>query len=163
MADNKQDPRAMTTDNLRGGQSAQQQNAQHDQNTRVVTSSDAMALTDEQRQRQEHGQQKVSVRALRTVHKDGNLQGEVAQPGHEFETTRTRAAELRSHGIVEFTSDSDQDEAFKHSHPATAINERVKRDVESRKIPEQHKSSPLRNPELKLAEPEGDVRKEGKR
>lgn len=159
MTDNKEQQKqgsgAVTTDSMRG----RQQGDQQQQEERTVTSRDVMALTPEQRQAQEQREQKVTVRALRTVHKDQNLQGEVANPGDEFETHRGRAAELRAHGIVEFSNESEENEAFKHASPTAAIRDRVNRDHESRKIPEQHKSSPLRNPKLELAEAPEDVRK----
>jgi hypothetical protein len=169
MAENKQETQsgAITSDSMRGRQAAQSQQVDKNLQERPVTSRDVMALDPQQlklaQERSEHQGQKVSVKALRTVHKDPSLQGEVANPGDSFETTRGRAAELRSHGIVEFGSEQEERDAHFGQDHVASTSARLKADQEARKIPDMHKSSPLRNPELKLAEPQGDVRKDSKR
>jgi len=105
--------------------------------------------------------QKISVRALRTFHEHENMHGKQVHPGDEFECTRGRAAELRANGLIEYVSDGEA--AKIHGEVgAKKIDERVKREQDQAKIPERHKTSPLRNPELKLGEvdPKDDPRED---
>lgn len=108
--------------------------------------------------RDQSNDQKVSVKARRTFHKEANMQGDLVHEGHEFETTRERAAQLRANGLIDYSDEGDEKELHGRTQ-GDALREAIKRDEEMRKIPEQHKTSPLRNPEIKYAEPAGDVRK----
>jgi hypothetical protein len=98
------------------------------------------------------GEEKVTVKALRNVHKAGNLQGEMAKPGDEFETTKSRASQLRANGIIEYANESDAHDIHgKRDHDA--ITERVKRDNAMRtESVEKNRTTPLRNPKLEYAE-----------
>jgi hypothetical protein len=94
-------------------------------------------------------QQKISVRALRTFHENPSLKGNVLHPGDEFECPRVRAAELRANGLIEYVNEGDE-KTIHGEIGAKATRERVERQTEASKLPEQHKTTPLRNPKLEL-------------
>lgn len=98
------------------------------------------------------GEDKVTVKALRTVHKAANLQGETAKPGEEFETTKARASQLRANGIIEYANEGDAHDIHgRRDHDA--ITERVKRDNAMRtEGVEKNRTTPLRNPKLEYAD-----------
>lgn len=95
--------------------------------------------------------QLVRVRALRTFHKDGSMQGDLVSSGDVFDIARGRAAELRANGLIAYDSDADG-KAIHGEVDAAKMDERIDREDQQRKIADRHKTSPLRNPELKLAE-----------
>lgn len=97
------------------------------------------------------GDQTVSVRALKTFHKDGNMQGDMTTLGDEFEVDRHRAAQLRANGLIEYANESDG-HAIHGEIDSKRLDEKVRLQVEQSKIPENSKGTPLRNPEIKLAE-----------
>lgn len=103
--------------------------------------------------------QSIKVRALRTFHKEENMQGDMTKPGDEFDCPRSRAAQLRANGLIEYVNDKDGVRIHGEDGDAK-ISEQVARDAKLREMPEKHKGTPLRNPELKLADaPKGDDKK----
>lgn len=110
--------------------------------------------------RDQQNDQKIKVRALRTFHENANMHGKMVQPGDEFECQRGRAAELRANGLIEYVSDG-HDKEIHGEIDAKRIGDRVSREQEMAKLPENAKTTPLRNPELKLADvPAGSDRPE---
>lgn len=101
--------------------------------------------------RNAENEQTIKVRALRSFHQDAHMQGEMLKPGTEFDCPRGRAAELRANGLIEYVSDGDA-KTIHGEEGAKKIDERVKREQEQGKILERNLGTPLRNPELKLAE-----------
>lgn len=99
----------------------------------------------------EEDQQKIKVRALRTFHEDAGMKGKLLQPGDEFECNKLRAAELRANGLIEYANEHD-DKAIHGEVDSKKIAERVERQQKAGELPEHHKTTPLRNPELKLGE-----------
>jgi hypothetical protein len=98
------------------------------------------------------GDQTVSVKALRTFHKDGDMKGEVVTPeSPPFTVDRQRAAQLRANGLIEYTNDSDA-HAIHGEAGAKLLDDRAARQAEASKIPANSKGTPLRNPEVKLAD-----------
>jgi hypothetical protein len=108
--------------------------------------------------RDQSGDQKVTVKALKTFHKHANMQGDMVHPGDEFETHRSRAAELRANGLIEYSSEADG-HSVHGEQDAKRLDEKLKRQAELSKIPENSKTTPLRNPEVKLAEAPADTGK----
>lgn len=95
--------------------------------------------------------QSIKVRALRTFHKEENMQGEMVKPGDEFDCPRGRAAQLRANGLIEYVNEADG--ARIHGDETNQkLTEQQQRDSEMREVPDKHKGTPLRNPELKLAD-----------
>jgi hypothetical protein len=112
------------------------------------------------------GDQKVRVKALHSFHKDGNMTGEMVGPDSEpFEVERSRAAELRASGLIEFEDESTAHDV--HGKEAEQrVKERLAQEDKMRAIPENSKGTPLRNPKLEYADidHEGkDTSKDGKR
>lgn len=104
--------------------------------------------------------QMVSVKALKSFHKDGDMKGEVVGPDSPaFDVPRWRAAQLRANFLIEYANDSD-DKAIHGEADAKRIADRVKAIAEQTKLPANSKTTPLRNPEMKLAEVHPD---QGKR
>lgn len=103
--------------------------------------------------------QTIQVRALRTFHKEENMRGKMVAPGEEFDCPRGRAAQLRANGLIEYV-DAAHAKEIHGEEGAAKIEERVAREQAMGKIDEKDKGSPLRNPELKLAEvdPKDDPR-----
>jgi hypothetical protein len=101
--------------------------------------------------RDQSGDQKIKVRALRTFHEQADMKGKMVAFGDEFETSRDRAAQLRANGLIEYV-DASHAKDIHGEEGAKKIEERVKREQEMTKIPERNLGTPLRNPELKLAE-----------
>jgi hypothetical protein len=100
------------------------------------------------------GDQSVSVKALRTFHKDGDMKGEVVTPDSPaFTVDRQRAAQLRANGLIEYTNDGDA-HAIHGEVGAKILDDRAARQAEASKIPANSKGTPLRNPEVKLADVE---------
>lgn len=98
--------------------------------------------------------QMVSVKALKSFHKDGDMKGEVVGPDSPaFDVPRWRAAQLRSNFLIEYANDSD-DKAIHGEVDAKRIAERVQAIAEQTKLPANSKTTPLRNPEVKLADVE---------
>lgn len=96
----------------------------------------------------------VKVRALRTFHKDGFMLGEMVRAGDPpFDIPRGRAAELRANGLIAYES-ADDDRAIHGEAGAAKIAESVQRDADARRMPDRHKTAPLRNPEVRLADVE---------
>ncbi len=100
--------------------------------------------------RDQSGDQTVSVKALRTFHKGEHMQGEMVKPGDTFDVSRGRAAELRANGLIEYANESD-DKAIHGEAGAKKFAERQRLDTEARDTVSKNKTTPLRNPELKLA------------
>lgn len=103
------------------------------------------------------GDQKVTVRALKTFPKHGHTAGdlEMANPGDEFETHRHRAAELRANGLIEYPNDGDANTVHGEDG-AKRLDARLKSDADLRKIPENSRGTPLRNPKIELADVPAD-------
>lgn len=101
--------------------------------------------------RDQQNDQMIKVRALRTFHENANMHGRMVQPGHEFDCQRGRAAELRANGLIEYVSD-DHDKEIHGEIDAKRIGDRVKREQEQAKLPENSTTTPLRNPALPLAD-----------
>lgn len=101
--------------------------------------------------RDDSGDQKVSVIALKTFHKDADMKGDMCAPGDEFEVERHRAAQLRANGLIEYANEGDG-HAIHGEIDSKRLDEKVKLQAEQAKIPENSKGTPLRNPEIKLAE-----------
>jgi hypothetical protein len=102
--------------------------------------------------RDDSGDQTVSVKALKTFHKDGNMRGDVVGPDSPaFDVDRQRAAQLRANGLIEYANESD-DHAIHGEVDAKRIGEKVKQQAEASKIPANSRGTPLRNPEVKLAD-----------
>lgn len=98
------------------------------------------------------GDQTVSVKALRTFHKDGNMKGDLVDPDSPpFIVDRQRAAQLRANGLIEYTNEADA-RAIHGEVGAKALDERAARQDAAGKIPGHSKGAPLLNPEVKLAE-----------
>jgi hypothetical protein len=98
------------------------------------------------------GDQTVSVKALRTFHKDGDMKGDVVTPDSPpFTVDRQRAAQLRANGLIEYTNDGDA-HAIHGEAGAKILDDRAARQAEASKIPANSKGTPLRNPEVKLAD-----------
>jgi ribosomal protein S19E (S16A) len=98
------------------------------------------------------GDQAVSVKALRSFHKDGDMKGEVVGPESDpFEVPRHRAAQLRANGLIEYAKDGD-DVAIHGEVDAKRIAEKVRLQTAASALPANSKTTPLRNPEVKLAE-----------
>lgn len=98
--------------------------------------------------------QLVSVKALKCFHKDGDMKGEVVGPDSPaFDVPRWRAAQLRANFLIEYSNDSD-DKAIHGEADAKRIADRVKAIAEQTKLPANSKTTPLRNPEVKLADVE---------
>jgi hypothetical protein len=97
------------------------------------------------------GDQPVNVRALKTFHKEPDMKGEMAKPGDEFDVPRHRAAQLRANGLIEYANDSDN-HAIHGEVDAKRIDEKVRLQTEASKITDNSRTTPLRNPEIKLAE-----------
>ena len=91
----------------------------------------------------------VSVTALARFSKDGNPHGELVDVGDTLDVTRSRAAELRANGLIEYASESDDKDI--HGNDAERHGERAKQRANQGKIDERNKSTPLRNPAVKLA------------
>lgn len=105
------------------------------------------------------GDQATPVRALRSFHKDGDMKGDLCQPGDEFEVPRHRAAQLRANGLIEYANEGDN-HAIHGEVDAGKLADKVKLQEQAGKIPENSKTTPLRNPEIKLAElPAGQANK----
>jgi hypothetical protein len=96
------------------------------------------------------GDQSTHVRALKSFHKDGDMKGEISQPGDEFEVPRHRAAQLRANGLIEYVNEGDA-VAIHGEIDAKSIEEKIKQQAEQSKLPANGKATPLRNPEIKLA------------
>lgn len=96
-------------------------------------------------------QQKIKVRALRTFHESADLKGNLVHPGDEFDCPRGRAAQLRANGLIEYASASDEKDIHGEAD-AKAIAARIKHRTDAEQAVEQHKTTPLRNPEMKLGE-----------
>jgi hypothetical protein len=98
------------------------------------------------------GDQTVSVKALRTFHKDGDMKGDVVTPDSPpFTVDRQRAAQLRANGLIEYTNDSDA-HAIHGEAGAKALDDRAARQAKASEIPANSRGTPLRNPEIKLAD-----------
>ena len=97
------------------------------------------------------GDQVVTVRALKTFHKDGDLRGDMSAPGDEFEVDRSRAAQLRANGLIEYVSESDG-HAIHGEVDAKRLDEKAAMQAKAGAIPANSKGTPLRNPEVKLAD-----------
>lgn len=113
----------------------------------------AEAVTGEpENKRDASGDQKVTVRALKTFHRDGDMKGEVVGPDSEpFEVDRSRAAQLRANGLIEYVKAAD-DVAIHGEEGSKKIADKVKAHAEQTKLPENSKTTPLVNPEVKLAD-----------
>jgi len=101
--------------------------------------------------KKEENQKEITVRARRTFHQEANMKGDLVHDGDTFQTSRLRAAELRANGLVEYVSEGDE-KTIHGEVDAEKIKTRIERDDESRKIPENAKTTPLRNPKVELAE-----------
>jgi hypothetical protein len=101
------------------------------------------------------GDQTVSVKALKAFHKEGDMKGDMAKPGDEFDVPRHRAAQLRANGLIEYANEAD-DQDIHGKIDAGRIADKVKLQAEASKIPENSKTTPLRNPEVKLADAPAD-------
>ncbi len=98
------------------------------------------------------GHQTVSGQAPRTFHKDGDMKGEVVTPDSPpFTVDRQRAAQLRANSLIEYTNDVDA-HAIHGEAGAKLLDDRAARQAEASKIPANSKGTPLRNPEVKLAD-----------
>ena len=101
--------------------------------------------------RDESGDQSVSVRALKTFHKHGDMTGEVVTPESEaFDVPRTRAAQLRANGLVEYVRQEDA-VAIHGEIDAKRLDQKARLQAENSKLPANSKATPLRHPEVKLA------------
>lgn len=94
--------------------------------------------------RKRDDQQTVSVKALGIFHKDGGLDGERVNPGDTFDCSRSRAAELRANGLVEYTNESDEKDI--HGDDAERLSQRAKQRMEQGQIRDKDKGTPLKNP-----------------
>jgi hypothetical protein len=102
--------------------------------------------------RDSSGDQTVIVKALKTFHRDGDMQGEmVGSSSPAFELPRWRAAQLRANGLIEYANEGDG-HAIHGEVEAKRIDEKVKMQAELTKLPENSKGTPLRNPEIKMAD-----------
>jgi hypothetical protein len=97
------------------------------------------------------GDQVVTVRALKIFHKNGDMRGEMTSPGEEFEAERSRAAQLRANGLIEYVNETDG-HAIHGEVDAKRIDEKVALQAKAGAIPANSKTTPLRNPEVKLAD-----------
>jgi len=95
--------------------------------------------------------QVVIVRALKIFHKDGDLRGDMTAPGDEFEVDRSRAAQLRANGLIEYVSEADG-HAIHGETDAKRLDEKAAMQAKAGAIPANSKGTPLRNPEVKLAD-----------
>lgn len=119
----------------------------------------AVASNAETARKADEDQQKIKVKALRSFHEDADRKGKLLQPGDEFDCNKLRAAELRANGLIEYVNESD-DKAIHGEQDSKKIAERVERQQKAGELPEQHKTTPLRNPKLDLADvdPKDDPR-----
>jgi hypothetical protein len=102
------------------------------------------------------GDQPVTVKALKTFHKEPDMKGDMVGPDSPpFEVPRHRAAQLRANGLIEYANESDGHDIHGKTD-AARIDEKVRLQSELSKIPENSKTTPLRNPEIKLAEIKDD-------
>jgi hypothetical protein len=102
--------------------------------------------------RDNSGDQTVSVKALKTFHRDGDLKGEMVGPDSPaFDVPRSRAAQLRANGLIEYANECD-DHDIHGKVDAARIADKVKLQAEAGKIPANSRSTPLRNPEIKMAD-----------
>lgn len=97
------------------------------------------------------GDQVVMVRALKTFPKDGDLRGDLTSHGEEFEVHRSRAAQLRANGLIEYVNETDG-HAIHGEADAKRIDDKVALQAKAGAIPANSKGTPLRNPEVKLAD-----------
>lgn len=98
------------------------------------------------------GDQTVSVKALKTFHRDGDMKGEVVGPeSPAFYVDRHRAAQLRANGLIAYVNEAD-DHAIHGEADAKRIADKVRLQAEASKIPANSRGTPLRNPEVKLAD-----------
>jgi hypothetical protein len=110
---------------------------------------DSMAAAENKRDTS--GDQVVSVKALRSFHKDGDMKGEVVGPDSDaFEVPRSRAAQLRANGLIEYAKEADG-VAIHGEAEAKKFAEKVKAQSENTKLPDNSRTTPLINPEVKLA------------
>ncbi len=99
------------------------------------------------------GDQKVTVRALKTFHRDGDFSSELVGPDSEpFEVDRARAAQLRANGLIAYAKDGD-DVAIHGEADAKRLAERIEQRAQADALPANSKTTPLVNPEIKLADP----------
>jgi hypothetical protein len=110
------------------------------------------SISGPENKRDTSGDQLVSVKALKHFHKDADLQGEVVGPDSPaFDVPRHRAAQLRANGLIAYASDTDA-AAIHGDVDAKRIDEKVRLQTEASKLPANSKGTPLRNPEVKLAD-----------
>jgi hypothetical protein len=103
--------------------------------------------------RDNSGDQTVSVKALKTFHKDGDLKGEMVGPDSPaFDVPRSRAAQLRANGLIEYANESDDHDIH---GKVSRIADKVKLQSKAGEIPANSRGTPLRNPEVKLADVKG--------
>jgi hypothetical protein len=111
--------------------------------------------------RDQSGDQKVGVKALKMFPKHGHdVGGEMVQPGDEFDTHRQRASELRANGLIEYKSESDAHAAH-GPDGAKKLDEKLRLEADMRKIPANSRATPLVNPKVDMAEAPTDA--QGKR
>lgn len=102
--------------------------------------------------RDNSGDQTVSVKALKTFHKDGDLKGEMVGPDSPaFDVPRSRAAQLRANGLIEYANESD-DHDIHGKVDAARIADKVKLQADVGKIPANSRGKPLINPAIEMAD-----------
>lgn len=123
--------------------------------TRAITTGaqDAAAkdAADKAAAKEAEDRQQISVRALGSFHAEGDMRGDLCKPGDTFTVDRLRASQLRANGLVEYVNEEDG----KRIHgevDAAAITERVAQRRAASEIPANSRTTPLRNPQLGIAD-----------